>query len=39
MLELLKKFEEESSGMENLEAQVDDVDDIASRFWDVDLGN
>jgi hypothetical protein len=38
MLGLLKKFEEENSGMEGLEAQVDDADDIASRFGGIDMG-
>ena len=39
MLELLKKFEKDSSEMENLEEESDDDDDdLARRFQDVDLG-
>lgn len=37
MLELLKKFEEESTEMEDLGIGSDDEDDLARRFQDVDL--
>jgi hypothetical protein len=35
MLEMLKKFEEESGGIEDLEG--DDGNDLARRFQDIDL--
>lgn len=39
MLELLKKFEEESTEMEDLGIGSDDEDDLARRFQDVDLNS